>query len=116
MITVYSFPFFLPERESFSNGLFTVISASIISPIVAMIIPNGISLVSVISLLREIITYAVALRSFQPYLDLLATEHKSPSSFVMGDALEVHPATDGLQFWITGNHSPQFVDIYPVFR
>ena len=54
-----------------------------------MIIPNGISLVSVFSLLREKITYAVALRSFQPDLDLLATEHKNPSGFVVRKALEV---------------------------
>ena len=79
-----------------------------------MIIPNGISLVSVFSLLREKITYAVAVRSFQPDLDLLATEHKNPSGFVMRKALEVNPATDCFQFWGAGNHSLEFVDIDPV--
>lgn len=73
-----------------------------------------IRLFTIFTLFRKIVPDAKSLCAFHPFLNFLSSEHGSPSWVIMGNALEVHPTTDGLEFGPPWNHPPQFVDVDPV--
>lgn len=68
----------------------------------------------ILPLLRPEVAEAIFLRSLYPGLDFLAAEEGSPAGLVVGDALEIHPAPDGLQLRVTGDAVAQLVNVHPI--